>query len=144
MCCGLQKNTEGYDNRENIRKKRYSKLEVLDNYFVKFSRVHKEWVTLFVWPSIKHTSNFPPLQICLGLGKLLCVSLWCLRYTQDILRVVQMCLYGGLQPNSHPAACLLPPCQGRTGGRKLMGQDKDRKIPYQLPSWPKWTQLGEN
>jgi len=28
--------------------------------------------------------------------------------------------------------------------KKLMGQDKDREIIYQLPSWGKQTQLGDN
>lgn len=40
-----------------------------------------------------------------------------------------------LQPNTHPVTCSFPPSHsrmgekmGRRGARKLMGQDKDRKI----------------
>lgn len=46
MFWAAEKHKDGYDIRENTKKKRYSKLEVLDNYSVKFSQVHKECVTL--------------------------------------------------------------------------------------------------
>jgi len=51
----------------------------------------------------------------------------------------------------HPSSRLLAPHlsrtgekTGRTGTRKFMGQDRDRKITYQLLSWAMQTPLREN
>jgi len=46
-----------------------------------------------------------------------------------------------------PTQPLSLPLLSRTGGgnqiEKLVGQDKDREIAHQSPSWAKQTQLGE-
>lgn len=39
MLWASEKHKDGYNSRENIKKKIYSKLEMLDNYSVKFSNL---------------------------------------------------------------------------------------------------------
>lgn len=50
-------------------------------------------------------------------------------------------------PNSRTLTPLYPSGtgekMGRTGARKLLGQDKDREITYHILSWAKQPQLGE-
>lgn len=154
MLWASEKHKDGYNNRENIKKEICSKQVVLDNYSVKFSQVHKEWVTLFVWPSIKHTSV---------------TSLSCSSCCALFFAVVPVIHPGykrvALKSSLKPSPCggldvanrLLPSCWlsppfpsrmgkkiGKMGGRKLMGQDKDRKIPLPIMVMAKWREFGRN
>jgi len=49
-------------------------------------------------------------------------------------------------PGAHGNGPSLPPSNGHRGGKqnkRLAGQDKEREITHQLPSWAKQTRLGE-
>jgi len=58
----------------------------------------------------------------------------------------------GPQPNSHSATHHSPASPAgkrkkigkKKGMTKLVGQDEDREITYQLPLWAKQTQIWEN
>jgi len=42
MLWASEKHKDGFNNRESIKEKIYSKLEVLDNYSIKSSQVYEE------------------------------------------------------------------------------------------------------